>query len=116
MNTKGESPKSLKSRYGSVAGGNCVAARLGGEQPEAKLQAQMTNELDAAYCDGEVADVKNRFNTLRGVVKDAGNRKITQEKCQMVMDKDETASAEDEMVSGIGFLTCEEYQMVVLSG
>jgi len=57
MNTKGESPKPPESRNGREAEGNCVAARLGGEQPEAKLQAQMTNELVAAYCEGEYASL-----------------------------------------------------------
>jgi len=70
MNTKGESPKPLKSRYGRVAEGNCVAARIRGEQPEAKLQAQMTNELDTAYCDGESSSIRrsllqNNDPTLR---------------------------------------------------
>lgn len=40
MNTKGESPIPPEASKGRAAEGNCVAARPGGEQPEADLWSQ----------------------------------------------------------------------------
>ena len=40
MKSTGESPSPPETSYGRAAGGNCVAARRGGEQPEADLRSQ----------------------------------------------------------------------------
>jgi len=53
MKSTSESLSHPETSYGRAAGGNCVVARRGGEQPEADLRSQTQVNQDSVYNNGE---------------------------------------------------------------